>query len=123
MDGLPFVDAHEVAVAAPRDQVWRALEAIIARNAMLGSRRGFPRREASPPERLVLAGRHRFAEYRLDFELLPAPDGTLVRATTHAAFGRGAGRIYRALVIGSRGHAFVVRRFLQKLRVTVEKRA
>jgi hypothetical protein len=122
MDPLPFVDMHEIAIAAPPDEVWRALEDKVAGTALLG-RRGFPERDAKALERLTLTGGHRFARYSLIFELSPVADGTRVRATTHAEFRPGAGRIYRAVVIGSGGHALVVRRFLKQLRTAVERRA
>lgn len=112
---LPFIDRHEIAVAAPAETVWARLCAAVGGNAMLGRRAAFPRREEEPPRRLLLAGRHPFATYELRFELTPADGETVVCATTHARFTAGLGRIYRALVIGSGGHAWVVRRFLRRL--------
>ncbi len=122
MEPLPFIDSHDITIAAPADEVFRALAAQVERTPMLG-KRGFPERGSLPPRELALAGQHRFARYSLRFVLSPETDGTRVTATTHADFGRGAGRIYRALVIGSGGHAYVVRRFLRQLRASVEKAA
>jgi hypothetical protein len=119
MEELPLIDVHEIAIAAPRPAVWQALQARLARTPMLG-RRGFPERSADAPERVALAGRHRFARYALLFELVDTGNGTLLRATTHARFSAGAGRLYRALVIGSGGHAWIVQRFLRRLRVAAE---
>lgn len=79
---------------------------------------GFAVTESVPERRLALSGNHRFSRYALVFELdaptgTRAPDCTL-RAQTWAEFPGTSGRIYRALVIGSRGHRLVVHRLLHK---------
>ena len=122
METLPFVDAHEVEIAAAPEVVFAALEAQVARTPLLGSARAFPRRESAPPATLELAGAHRFARYALRFELLRTSGGTRVRAITHAEFFPGAGRVYRALVIGSGAHAQIVKRFLRRLGSRVSAR-
>ena len=64
---------------------------------------------------MALKGRHPFAAYRLVFELDPEPGGVSLRALTFAAFPGLHGKLYRALVIGSGGHRFVVRRMLKRI--------
>jgi hypothetical protein len=133
---LPFVDEHRVVVAAPAPAVWRALGASLPRDGLVekvsarllatqpgrahgdplhaGSAiPGFGIAEAVPGERLVLAGRHRFSDYRLTFSLASHDGGTEVTARTDARFPGLGGRAYRALVIGSGGHAVLVRRWLR----------
>ena len=116
---LPFIDRHEIAIAAPPDAVWTRLLATFTRPGSV-SAAGFAACETVRPERLRLGGRHRFATYELLFELEPAGASTRLRATTHARFGAGLGRVYRALVIGSGGHALVVKGMLRRLRRAAE---
>lgn len=123
-DELPFIDAHDFVLPVDRAAAWGRLQVAIARSSMLGPS-GFPEREAVAPERLRLAGSHPFATYELCFDLEEldpsagdadtAPARTRVRATTHARFRRGLGRVYRAMVIGSGAHAWIMRRFLRQL--------
>jgi hypothetical protein len=80
---------------------------------------GFAVAEEIPNERLALAGRHRFSRYLLVFDLAAAGshgEGTTATATTYAAFPGPHGFAYRALVIGSRGHAVAVHRMLRWIR-------
>jgi hypothetical protein len=116
---LPFVDRHEIAIAAPPDAVWTRLWASFTRPGSVTDAIFAPR-ETVRPERLRLGGQHRFATYELLFELEPAGASTRLRATTHARFRAGLGRVYRALVIGSGGHALVVKRMLRRLRRAAE---
>lgn len=121
---LPFLDEHVLAVDAPRDTVWAALE---HQTASLGDerfgrllaaepRRGFMLAEREPLRRVALVGRHRFARYRLEFVLDDGPTGgTLVRARSFAAFPGVRGRIYRALVVGTRLHVLATRGILHAI--------
>jgi len=130
---LPYVDEHTRRIDAPADAVWTALLKIL--RGHLGGAEGYARLlgcdpaqgtaeffgrpgdavpgfrvvEAEPGKRLVLRGRHRFANYALTFLL----DGEGLRAQTHAEFPGVAGKLYRAAVIGSGGHAIVTRRLLR----------
>jgi hypothetical protein len=126
---LPYVDKHAVTIAAPRDQVWTALRQYattsigvpgghpLARILGAEPRSGFGIAEAVPGTRLMLAGRHRFSRYTLVFELRDAaPDGTVLSATTYAAFPGARGQAYRALVIGSRAHVLATRHLLHAVR-------
>jgi hypothetical protein len=134
-EGLPFVDQHRQRVDGPAEAVWRDLLGGLRRELSGGSRlawllgadpavatAGFTGRsgdalpgfrvvDAEPGRRLVLAGRHRFARYRLTF--LVGAHGLIAR--TEAAFPGLHGRIYRALVIGSGAHGWVTRQMLRRL--------
>ena len=132
--GLPFVDEHTVIVAASRELVWTALHRYVvtslcagegsAFTKILGTQppSGFEISESRPFERLAIAGRHRFSHYRLVFHLRDASDGTTqVIAETFAAFPGVQGRIYRALVIGTRAHVVAVHHMLRSIRrLTIE---
>jgi hypothetical protein len=62
---------------------------------------------------LALEGEHRFSRYELTFRTdRLAQDRSRLRAETRADFPGPAGRVYRALVIGTRGHVVAVRRML-----------
>ncbi|AKU99817.1 hypothetical protein AKJ09_06481 [Labilithrix luteola] len=140
-EGLEFIDEHSILVRADRDETWRALLRIV-RTDLTGASwfvralgvwpaetrgdwssdpsgatlPGFAVSEVVAPTWLDLRGRHRFARYALVFELDEAGAGcTTVRARTFAVFPGIAGRAYRALVIGSRAHRWIVRRLLRRL--------
>lgn len=86
------------------------------------SLRGFRVACAEPAAALALQGDHRFSRYALIFRL----DGleeeqTRLRAETRAAFPGTAGRAYRTLVIGTRGHVVAVRRLLGATRANAER--
>jgi hypothetical protein len=124
---LPYVDQHAVTIAAPRTAVWAALEGYVAdtlgatRMPLLGRilgaepPSGFGVAQREPERRLALAGRHRFARYRLVFELADESDGegTVLRALTYAVFPGAHGRAYRMLVIGTRLHVLATRGILR----------
>ena len=135
--GLPFVDEHGTRIAAPRELVWTALRRYVDSSLvepsgdssrddsshllgrLLGTepRSGFAVAREVPNRHLGLAGRHRFARYLLVFEVADTDGGqTLLTARTYAAFPGPRGRIYRALVIGSRGHVVAVKRMLRSVR-------
>jgi hypothetical protein len=142
---LPYVDEHHVEVAAPATVVWRATGDCLPRDAAVrvgaailgteprrrhgnplavgGTVPGFEVVEAVPNERLVLAGRHRFSEYALTFELRDLGTTTRLTAVTRARFPRLRGRAYRALVIGSGAHRVLTRQWLERIRRTAEGRA
>lgn len=144
MERLPYIDEHSTTIGATRERVWAALAvtlranlghavpAAIARawglqpSRSLGDRRaalapgdaipGFTVAQAQAPERLALCGRHRFSRYALVFELdAGGDDRCTLRARTSAEFPGLAGRIYRALVIGTGGHRLAVRRLLRDI--------
>jgi hypothetical protein len=125
---LPYVDEHAVTITAPRDLVWAALRQYATRSIgvsrrsplarALGTvpRSGFEMAEAVPGDRLTLAGHHRFSRYELVFELRDkAGASTVLTATTYAAFPGPHGRVYRALVIGTRAHVLATRHMLRSV--------
>jgi hypothetical protein len=140
MAGLPFIDRPTVEIDAPPQAVWEALVARLGDGGndakaptrlfvrALGVRdrepsgrfpeldstiRGFRVASSQAPSRLLLDGRHRFSAYELEFEVRALPDGrSELSAATRAAFP-GAGRLYRAAVIGSGAHGRVVARMLR----------
>jgi hypothetical protein len=126
--GLPFIDEHQITIAAPRDQVWAALRRWsdslgLAPShplaALLGTepRSGFELVHHLPQRSLGFAGRHRFSRYLLAFDLTDLPGGrTQVSARSHAEFPRLRGRAYRALVVGTGAHVVAVGRMLRAIR-------
>jgi hypothetical protein len=129
MGELPYVDEHQTSIAAPRNLAWTALRryvnsSLIVRRRnplvwLLGTvpRAGFAVSREVPHQQLSLAGRHRFAHYRLVFELADAANGeTMLSARTYADFHGPHGRVYRALVIGTRAHVVAVQGMLRSIR-------
>src|SRR5215472_4543545 len=136
MDGLPYVDEHSVPVSASPDAVWAALLRTLRPGAVGGSSAlvhilgcdpregtptfagrpgeaipGFRVAEAEAGRRLVLRGRHRFADYALTFVLEP----DRLRALTHAAFSGVSGRLYRAALLWTGAHQRVTRAMLRRV--------
>ena len=146
-DALPFVDEHSVEVAASPEAVWaplcRVVEgsfssptvARIARavgcetTAESGPRPlaegsafpGFVVARAEPGSELALAGRHRYSDYALVFRLADEGGTTRLRAETRARFPGVSGRLYRAAVIGTRGHVLVTTRLLGAVKRRAER--
>lgn len=144
---LPFIDEHHVLADAPAVVVWPHLAKIMRTRPELVGRvaacllgadtlspgghpltpgatlPGFTVVEAVPGSRLVLAGRHRFAAYALTFTLTGQDGMTLLIAHTHAHFPGLPGQIYRALVIGSGAHRFLLTRLLRTIRHAAESGA
>ncbi|GEB58575.1 hypothetical protein [Streptomyces gardneri] len=139
MDTLPYVDEHAVIVGGGGDEAWSrvrdGVERALSRRWLAGYARvvraepreaGGPRPLAEgavfpgfrvvrvvPGRELALEGRHRFSVYSLVFRIEELSDGrTRLRAESRAAFPGVAGWVYRALVIGSGGHAAGMRRML-----------
>jgi hypothetical protein len=126
---LPYIDQHALTIDAPRASVWAALERYAGESIgaskfellgrLLGAepRSGFEVAQREPERRLALAGRHRFSRYRLVFDLDDGPEGsTELRASTYAIFPGVHGRVYRALVIGTRLHVLATRGMLHAVR-------
>jgi hypothetical protein len=147
-DRLPFVDELDMTIEAGPDAVWGALLRVVERSlssartargarllrsadrAASGPRPlaagstlpGFHVEAAERPRELALAGEHRFAAYALTFRLDDLDDGqTRLRAETRATFPGAKGRLYRALVIGTRAHVLVTRRLLGAVKRRSEK--
>ena len=128
-----FVDEHATALAVPPETAYAAVRAEIDEllgrwvssvvTRLLGTtpRAGFEVAEDGPPRLLSLAGRHRFSSYVLEFRVESTATGSVVTAVTYADFPGPRGRVYRALVIGSRGHVFAVRRILAGIHRRAER--
>lgn len=147
IESLPFVDEHYIEIAATPDQVWDALVrglggASRGRTAAPASRAlgcaqtevegdpgeigstmpGFVVTRSIRPAVLALMGQHRFSEYALIFTILEKPSGlVLLSAQTRADFPRFRGRLYRGLVIGTRGHVVAVKAILRRVRKRAER--
>lgn len=118
MERLPYIDEHAITVPADRAAAWRAVLRTMCSNPDDPATvpLGFILDTAEQNERFALKGRHWFSVYRLIFLLSDDPaGGTRVAAQTWATFPGVAGRIYRALVIGSGGHRVVVRNMLKHI--------
>jgi hypothetical protein len=144
MERLPYIDEHSIEMDATREQAWSALVSVLRTDLggtaptlltrVLGgvpsesrgdwratphygdALPGFEVEESRAPARLELGGRHRFSRYALVFELDAIGEhGCALRAQTWAEFPGPAGRAYRALVIGTRGHRLVVWRLLRSV--------
>lgn len=147
MDALPPIDEHATEIAADPPVVWDALLRVV--EGSFGSARtgrgaralgcadgrpsgprpleagsafpGFHVEKAEPSRELALAGSHRFSQYALIFRLEDLHgERTRLRAETRAIFPGLKGSVYRALVIGTRGHVFVTRRLLGAVRQRAE---
>jgi hypothetical protein len=125
---LPYVDTHQTTVDASRERVWSALLRYVdtslgAHNAVplawvLGTKpqSGFEAIDEIPQQQLTLAGRHRFAKYRLIFDLTDTPNGqTVLSAHTYSAFPGPHGRLYRLLVITTHFHALATTQLLHTI--------
>ena len=145
--GIPRVDEHAIAVGAAAPVVWDAVLQVVERSfcgprvtavaRALGCRDtaasgprplaagsvfpGFHVAAADAPRELELAGSHRFSRYALIFRVDElAPGQIQLRAETRADFPGLHGAVYRALVIGTRGHVLAVRRLLAAVKRRAE---
>jgi hypothetical protein len=145
---LPYIDEHAGMVEAEPEETWRALVEVVERSfagplaaaiarilACEDHRRSGPRplaagsrlpgfhvSSALADHELALVGSHRFSRYALIFRLQPMGAGRCrVSAETRAEFPGAVGRLYRALVIGTRGHVAVVRLMLAAVRRTARQ--
>jgi hypothetical protein len=126
-DDLPYVDEHTIEVDLPTDATFARLEQYVDRvwarqerrwvEHVLGTEHpgGFTVVSSQPPDLLVLAGRHRFSRYRLEFHLTELPEATRVAARTYARFPGPHGFAYQTLVIRSRLHRLATRRMLRAI--------
>jgi hypothetical protein len=145
IERLPFVDEHAIGIEATERQAWDALLETLPRimdgrfarrlGPLVGVEHrvragavgrigstlpGFVVARAVPPAVLALMGQHRFSRYALIFRIEKTGRGVLLRAETRSEFPGPKGRAYRAMVIGTRGHALIVRRILGVVRRRAE---
>ena len=149
LDDLSPIDEHRLTVAASPEVVWdatvesvgasfsapwpRRLARLLGTDPALASgwKRpavgstipGFRIVAAHRPDLLVISGRHRFARYGIVFRIEPSAEGARCRAESRANFPGLAGRLYRLGVVGSGGHAVVVRRMLLGIKRAAERSA
>lgn len=140
---LPFIDEHEILVAAPAAAVWQSLAAQLTSSRVPGTEAftylvgagqhrvsgkpltegssipGFRVAAAEPEAHVSLAGQHRFSRYVLDFTLAPEAGGTRLTACSFGEFPGFFGGVYRQLVIGSGAHRVIVRHMIR----TIARRA
>ncbi|MDX6615039.1 MAG: hypothetical protein QOD60_130 [Solirubrobacterales bacterium] len=147
IDRLPPIDEHAVEIAADPTRVWEALVAILPRvfdnrrsrigapvlgaahteakgePSMTGSTLpGFVVSRSVRPAVLALLGQHRYSRYALVFTIDDLGAGrSRLHAETRAEFPGRKGRVYRRLVIGSRGHVAVVKRIIEAVRKRAER--
>jgi hypothetical protein len=142
---LPFIDEHDAVIQAQANDVFLAVARGVGRSfangafgracsGLLGCAHsgmsftvpplegqevnGFQVAKVESPHRLILEGRHRFASYRLSFfvdSLVEGQGRSRLRARTDANFPGFLGAMYRALVISSGAHAFIVRRMVRSI--------
>jgi hypothetical protein len=121
----PYIDEHAHEVDAPPVAVWGAVHRWLDGVAANGAARlylravgcedehGFHVESETEPSEVVLAGRHRFSTYSLIFRIDDLGGGrSRLRAESRGRFPGVGGAVYRALVIGTRGHVLAVRRLL-----------
>jgi hypothetical protein len=147
LETLPPIDEHSIEVDAPAEATWAALfptleasfdgryarryaERIEAKMTGAagdlhhpgGTLPGFTVTRAIAPVMLALAGEHKFAKYAVVFriDLLPG-QRSCVRLETRAQFLGKKGRLYKAGVIGTRGHVIVVNRMLRTIKRRAER--
>ncbi len=129
---LPHIDDHELRIDAPADVVYPVLreyvdsigakeERVLALLLGTDPPSGFGVVEEVPGRLVRLAGRHRFSRYQLLFELDDVPGGTILRARSYGEFPGLRGRVYRAAVIGSRGHVLATRHLLKQVQRRVDQ--
>ena len=147
LEQLPPIDEHYIEVDAPAEATWAALfptlekafngrfarryakrlgaGEIIARGDLHhpgGTLPGFCVTRAIAPVMLALAGGHKFAKYAvvIRIDLLPG-QRSRVKIETRAQFIGRRGMLYKAEVIGTRGHVIVVNRMLRAIKRRAER--
>jgi hypothetical protein len=147
LEKLPPIDEHGVLVHASQPVVWEALlttvpsglsrklstrfarilgcsetEAVGDPGRIGSTMPGFVVARVVEPAVLALEGQHRFSRYGLVFRLEPTKDErTLLRAESRAQFPGILGRIYKLLVIGTRGHVLAVNSMLRGIKRRAER--
>jgi hypothetical protein len=126
MSVLPFVDEYGLTVQTGEEQAWpavvgyatalsRSRHRVLSRLLGTVPESGFEIVATRPHEELTLAGRHRFATYRLVFRVAPVGGRVRVTADTFARFPGVRGRVYRALLMHTRAHRVATTRMLREI--------
>ncbi len=134
MTTLPFVDEHGLMVRAGEDETWPAVvgyatalsrtgHGVLSRLLGTVPESGFTIIDTRPHRQLTLAGRHRFATYRLVFRVAPEGPGARVTADTFARFPGLRGRLYHALLMRTHAHQVATQRMLREIRRRAEMSA
>ena len=149
VESLPPIDEHAVVVRASPEQTWDAIVETLPRSfggrlsqrgaGILGCEHtevdgsaatigatlpGFIVARSIRPAMLTLLGEHRFSRYALVFRVDELDEQrSALRAETRADFPGMRGRIYKTLVIGSRGHVLAIMRVLRAIRKQAERSA
>ena len=143
-EDLPYIDRHCIEIGATREELWAALEAVLAGASkrvggtpfasVLGLRYrrmagpplevgstivGFCVAKSEPGSRLVLSGEHRFSRYTLTFEL----NSHELCGVTHAVFPGPHGAAYKALLLGARAHVLAMKRLMRAIKKQAENPA
>jgi hypothetical protein len=148
LESIPFIDEHSTTVTASPDATWKALAETVAGSSAgrlgglvargldcvpgdaageipaIGSTiPGFIVTRSVCPAALALMGEHRFSRYALVFTISErlGEDAVELSAQTRAVFPGRTGTLYRALVIGTRGHVLAVRAILRTVRRRAER--
>ena len=133
MSVLALVDEHELTVRATEAETWPevvrfATQMTKSRHRLLSPllgtspASGFEIVETVPNREVVLAGRHRYATYRLVLRVTTDSRQTRITAATFARFPGRTGRLYRALLLHTHGHQLATRRMLHQIRTRAERR-
>ena len=143
---LPCIDEHEISLNVPAPVAWTAVVAVFGRLTTRPAWRLFAKAVRCKPDHAVgtavtagdavpgflvarceaptewaLEGEHLFSRYALTFRIAPVDSGHCrVAAHSSAEFPGLHGKIYRAMVIGSGGHAIGVRRILRSIKTEAE---
>ena len=124
---LPLLDEHSAIVQGSASAVWEAVRhyalglaqsdrTLVGRILGPEPPSGFDVAEEVEGERIALTGRHRFARYRLVFELAARPGNTTrLSVLSFAVFPGARGRLYRALLMGTGGHVLAVRHMVRTI--------
>jgi hypothetical protein len=143
---LPCIDEHEISLNVAAPVAWTAVVAVFGRLATRPAWRMFARAIRCKPDHAVgtavtagdslpgflvarctaptewaLEGEHLFSRYALTFRIAPV-DSEHCRVGAHstADFPGLHGKVYRAMVIGSGGHAIGVRSILRSIKTEAE---
>ena len=148
LESIPFIDEHSTTIAATPEVTWKALSAVVGGSksgrlhgvvahrlecvpaeaageipAIGSTVPGFIVTRSICPAALALMGEHRFSRYALVFTISErlGQDSVELAAQTRALFPGVSGRIYRGLVIGTRGHVVATRAILRSVRRRAER--